>query len=112
MLEVISKALVLDTEPKFAQVEPSVEYCHVPLPVVPVIARPFRALVSTSAQVTPVKIAEASVPLEVVFSLVAVRVCVAAFVTVGASLTAVTLMEAVALFVEKAVVPPALAVEA
>jgi hypothetical protein len=56
--------------------------------------------------------AEASVPLEVASSVVEVSVCVAALVIVGASLTAVTLIDAVALLVEKAVVPPELAVVA
>jgi hypothetical protein len=56
--------------------------------------------------------AEASVPLEVASSVVEVSVCVAAFVIVGASLTLVTTICPLALLVEKAVVPPELAVVA
>jgi len=67
---------VLETLPKLAQVVPSVEYCQVPLPVTAVIASPLEGLESTSAQLEPVRIAEASVPEEVVSSFVPVRVCV------------------------------------
>ena len=67
---------MLVTAPKLAQVLPSVEYCQVPLPVTAVIASPLTAPVSTSAQLAPVKIAEASVPEEVVSSLVPVSVWV------------------------------------
>ena len=112
MVDVINRALVPETAPKLAQVVPSVEYCHVPLPVTPVMAKPLRALVSTSAQLTPLKMAEAKVPLEVVSSVVAAKVGVAPLVMVGASLTAVTLIEAVALLFENAVLPPELAVVA
>ena len=77
------------TAPKLAQVEPSVEYCQVPLPVTPVMASPLMAPVSTSAQLTPLRMAEASVPLEVASSVVEVSVWVAALVIVGASLTLV-----------------------
>src|SRR5204863_442073 len=86
-------ALVAVTAPKLAQVVPSVEYCQVPFPVLPVMASPLSALVSTSAQLAPVKIVLAVVPLEVVFSSVPERVTVAPLVIVGASFTAVTVMD-------------------
>ena len=108
----ISNALVDDTAPKFVQVVPSVEYCQVPLPVTEVIAKPLDGLVSTSAQVEPLRIAEASVPEEVVFSFVVAKVWVYALVIVGASLTLETTICAVAEFVENAVVPPLEAVVA
>ena len=104
--------MVLETAPKLVQVEPLVEYCQFPLPVVAEIAKPLSAPVSTSAHETPLRMAEASVPEEVASSVVEARLCVAPLLIVGASLTAVTLIEAVALLVENAVVPPALAVEA
>jgi hypothetical protein len=73
------------------------------------MASPLSAPVSTSDQLTPLRIAEASVPLEMASSVVEVSVWVAESVIVGASLTAVTLIELVALLAEKAVVVPELA---
>ena len=73
MVEVTNSALVEVTAPKLVQVVPSVEYCQVPLPVLAVMAKPLDGLVSTSAQVDDVRIALASVPLEVVSSLVPVN---------------------------------------
>ncbi len=71
-----------------------------------VIAIPPTAPASTSAQVAPVRMAEASVAEELVSSLVPVSVKLCPLVIVGASLTLVTVIWAEALFVEKAVVPP------
>ena len=67
------RALVEDTEPKACQVVPSVEYCQVPLPVVAVMARALRALVSTSTQLAAVKSVDAAIAGEVVSSLVVVK---------------------------------------
>ena len=93
---VSSSALVVDTAPKPFQVTPSVEYCQVPLPLFEVIAMPFCAPLSTSAQVAPLRMVLTVVPDDVLSSSVAVSVTVAALVMVGASLTAVTDIEAVA----------------
>src|SRR5213075_537115 len=81
-------------------------YCHVPFPAWPVIAIPFDALVSTSAQLALVRIELAVVPLEVVSSFVPDKVTVVPLVIVGASLTLVTVMLDVAVAVLNAVVPP------
>ena len=94
------------TPPKPAQVTPSVEYCQVPLPVLPVMAIPSSAPVSTSAQEAELRM-EATVVLEdVVSSLVPLNVTVAPLLMVGASFTLVTVIEAVADWLEYAVVPP------
>ena len=106
MPDVIKSAFVADTDPKPFQVVPSVEYCQVPFPVLDVMAMPLSAPVSTSAQEADVRMDVTVVPEEVVFSSVPVRVTVAAFVIVGASLTALTTSEAVSVAVENAVVPP------
>ena len=102
----MSKALDALTPPNATQVNPSVEYCQVPLPVLPVMAIPFRAPLSTSAQLAPVRIVLARVPLEVVFSSVPLRVTVAPLLSVGASLTAVIAVDSVAVAAAIAVVPP------
>ena len=102
----INSALVEVTAPNAFQVVPSVEYCHVPFPVLEVIAIPLDGLVSTSAHEAEVKIDEAVVPAEVVFSFVPVKETVAALVMVGASLTAVTVIEATSVAVLNAVVVP------
>ena len=112
MVDVINKALDAETAPKLCQVAPSVEYCHVPLPVVAVIAKPLTAPVSTSAQVELVRIALERVPEEVVSSVLEVRTTDAPFVIVGASLTEPIVMDAVAMLVEKAVVVPLVEVSA
>ena len=65
-----------------------------PLPVLDVIASPLSAPVSTSAQLALVRIVLASVPLDVVSSLVPARVTVAPLVIVAASLTDVTVIDA------------------
>ena len=101
----INNALVAETAPKAAQVVPSVEYCHVPLPTLLVIAIPLKALVSTSAQVALARMELAVVPVEVVSSFVEVRVIVPVLI-VGASLTLLTVMLDVAVAVLNAVVPP------
>ena len=101
-----------ETAPNETQVVPSVEYCQVPLPVVPVMAIPLAAPVSTSPHEAEVRIVPTVVPLLVVSSSVPVSVTVVPLVRVGASLTEVTLIEAVAAWLEKALVPlpePALA---
>ena len=67
------RALVEDTEPKGCQVMPSVEYCQAPLPVVAVMARPLRELVSTSDRLAAVRIVDGAMAKEVVFSFVAVK---------------------------------------
>ena len=95
-----------ETAPKLVHVVPSVEYCQVPLPVVPVMAIPLAALVSTSAQPAEPRIVPTVVLPEVVSSSVPVRVTVAPLLMVGASLTLVTVRDAVADCPEKAVVPP------
>ena len=69
-----SRELVVETEPKACQEVPSVEYCQVPLPVVAVMARPLSALVSTSARLAALRIVDAVVDEDVVFSSVVVRV--------------------------------------
>ena len=112
MVDVISKALDAETAPKLCQVVPSVEYCQVPLPVVAVMAKPLTAPVSTSAQVELVRIALESVAEEVVSSVLDVRTTDAPLVIVGASLTLVTVIDAVAMLVEKAVVVPLVEVSA
>ena len=112
MVEVINRALEAVTAPKLCHVVPSVEYCQVPLPVVAVMARPLTAPVSTSAQVELVKIVLESVAEEVVSSVLEVRTTDAPLVIVGASLTEVTVMDAVAMLVEKAVVVPLVEVSA
>ena len=76
MVDVINSALVEVTAPNAFQVVPSVEYCHVPLPVLVVIASPLTAPVSTSARVLEVRIADASVPDDVVSSVVPVKLYV------------------------------------
>ena len=85
---------------------PSVEYCQVPLPVFDVIAMPFKALASTSAQAADVRMLLTVVPEDVVSSLVPVSVTVALLVIVGASLPAVTLTSTTSVALENAVVPP------
>ena len=112
MVDVINKALDAVTAPKLCQVAPSVEYCHVPLPVVAVMAKPFTAPVSISAHVELVKIVLESVAEEVVSSVLEVRTTDAPLVIVGASLTLVTVIDAVAILVEKAVVVPLVDVSA
>ena len=72
-MEVRSRALLEDTEPKACQVVPSVEYCQVPFPVLAVMARPLRSLVSSSDRLAPVSIVDTAVADDVVFSLVVVR---------------------------------------
>ena len=84
-----SKDDAADTVPKLFQVVVSVEYCHVPLPVVAVMAMPLSALVSTSARLAPVKKADTRDDVLVVSSLVVVRLVDAPLVMVGASLTEV-----------------------
>ncbi len=95
-----SNALLLETVPNPFHVVPSVEYCQVPLPTLLVIAIPFDGLVSTSAHVELVRIEVTVVPEDVVFSSVPVKVTEEALVIVGASLTEVTVIEAVAALVE------------
>ena len=81
-------------------------YCQVPLPLLPVIAMPFSAPVSTSAHAAPSRIVSTVVPAGVVSSFVVPSDTVAPSVIVGASLTAVTVIDAVSLAVLNAVVPP------
>jgi hypothetical protein len=45
--------LLAETEPKFVHVVPLVEYCQIPVPVVPVTAIPDKAPASTSATEAP-----------------------------------------------------------
>ena len=92
MAESNSSAELADTEPKLAQVIPSVEYRHVPLPLTAVTAMPFSAPLSTSAQPAPVRMVLTVVPDEAVSSSVPVRLTVAALVIVGASLIGFTVM--------------------
>src|SRR6185503_13211665 len=95
------------TLPKLVQLLPLVEYCQVPLPVVPVTAMPDRGLVSTSPWPAPLRMAETSVPEEVVSSSVPVSdTGVGVAGSVGASLTLLTASVALLLLMEKAVVPP------
>ena len=83
-----------------------------PLPVTAVTAMPFSAPLSTSAQLAPVRIALTVVPLEVVSSLVPVRLTLAPLVMVGASLIALTVKLAVSVALENALLPPLLLVSA
>src|SRR5947207_10270171 len=96
VVELISNALEPDTLPNAAHVVPSVEYCHVPLPLLLVTAVPLTAPVSTSAHTALVRMLLTAVPLLVVSSSVLVSVTVPPFVIVGASFTEVTVIEAVA----------------
>ena len=72
-MEVRSRALVEDTDPKARQVVPSVAYSQVPLPVLAVMATPLRSLVSSSDMLALVSIVDTAVAEDVVFSLVVVR---------------------------------------
>ena len=98
------------TAPKAVQVAPSVVYCQVPLPVLAVIATPLAAAASTSAWLAPARIALTSVPLLVVSSLVPASVTVAPLLRVGASLTAVIVVDKAAVAAAIAVAPPLLVV--
>ena len=98
--------MLAETAPKLAHVVLSVEYCHVPLPDLLVIAIPFTAPESTSAHEVDVRMDVTVVPLLVVSSFVPVNVTVAPLVIVGASFTLVTVMFDVAVAVLKAVVTP------
>ena len=98
--------MVADSAPKLFQLTPSVEYCQVPLPVTQVTAIPFCAPLSTSAQLAAVRIALIAVADEVLFSSVALRAMVEPLLNVGASLTALTVIEALSVAAEKAVLPP------
>ena len=73
-MEVRRSAFAEDKEPKAFQADPSVEYCQMPLPVLAVTARPLSALMSTSTQFAPVRIAAALVAKDAVFSSVVGRV--------------------------------------
>src|ERR1041385_7351366 len=95
-----SSAFVLDTLPNEAQVVRLVEYCHVPFPLVLVIAMFGIARVSTSTHDALVAIEPAVVPLDVVSSLVAASVTVAPLEMVGASLTEVIVIDACAAWME------------
>ncbi len=106
MVEVISNALVELTAPNDAQVTPSVEYCHVPVPFRAVMAMPLTAPASTSAQLEFVKRVEAVTPADVEFSFMPVKLNVAPLVIVGASFRLETTIEANSVAVLKAVVVP------
>jgi hypothetical protein len=110
VVEVISRALPLLTVPNPAQVVPLVEYCQAPSPLVEVIAIPRAAPVSTSAQEADVRIDATWVPVEGVFSLVGVRVTVKPLFSVGASFTAVMVVDSVAVAAAIADEPPLLVV--
>ena len=90
----------MDTAPKPFQVMPSVEYCQAPLPLMPVTAMPLIAPLSASAQLAAPRIALTALPGEVMFSSVPLKVTTLALVMVGASLTAVTASDAVAVWLE------------
>jgi len=94
-----------ETAGKVVQVVPSSEYAHVPAPVVAVTASPATAEASTS--LLPRKVdttADRAVSMSVEVSVGVVSV------TLGASLALLTTMEAPAVLVENAVVPPAVVV--
>ena len=95
------------TVPTAIQVPPpSRLYSQVPLPELSeVIAMPSAALVSTSVTDPPSRMPTCWPPLPVASSSMVGSDGVAG-VRAGASLTAVTVMEAVSVAVEKAVVPP------
>ena len=97
---------VLVTAPTAFQVEPlSVEYCQVPLLLTSeVTAIPLTAPVSTSAILVAIKVETKSPLLEVLSSVMVVKLL--APESVGASLTAVAEMLATAVAVLKAVVVP------
>ena len=92
--------MAVDTAPKPFQVTPSVEYCQVPRPLALTTAMPLNAPVSTSAHAAAPEIALTAVPDEGVSSSVAVRVRLAMLVMVGASLTALTVSDALAAWLE------------
>ena len=79
-----------------------------PLPIIPVMAIPFTAPRSTSAQEAVVRIELTVAEDDVVFSSVPANRNVAPFVIVGASLTSVTVIDAVADWLLYAAVPPPL----
>ena len=92
--------MVADTAPKPFQVTPSIEYCQLPLPVTPVTAMPLIAPLSASAQLTEPRSALTALPDEMVFSSVPFKVTTLALVMVGASLTAVTVRDVPAVWLE------------
>ena len=95
------------TEPTFVQLPKSVEYCQVPLPVLPVTTMPLGAPVSTSFQ--PRALITPKTPNPAVGPSSGYRPpipTVAPSVIVGASFTAVTVIDAVSVAVLKAVLPP------
>ena len=100
------RAESVETAPTaFQVVPPSIEYCQVPVLLTrPVTAIPFTAPVSTSVTLPAISV-ETRSPLLVVWSSVIV-VKLLAPVSTGASFTLVTVIEAVADWLEYAVVPP------
>ena len=76
--------MLADTDSKAFQVLPSVEYCQVPLPVLAVMARPLRSMVSISARLAALRIVEAAVAEDVVFSSVVRRLYMKSLEIVGA----------------------------
>src|SRR5207237_9633331 len=100
LVEVSSRASVPETAYTLSLHDALPIYCQAPLPVLPVMAIPFKAPLSTSAQEAEVRIVLAVVPLDVVSSLVQSNLTFAPFLVVGASLTLVTVIEAVAVWLE------------
>ena len=101
---------MLLTVPTPVQVVPlSIEYCHVPLPLVNVVtAMPLAAPVSTSVNCPEISTETRSPVLVVWSSLMDVKLLAPA--STGASLTLATVIFEVAVAVLKAVVPPLAAV--
>ena len=83
-------AAVVDTVPRPFHVVPSVEYCQVPFPVLPVTATPRAAApLSTSVSVNDPRTTDTATPAVVVSSVTGVIVCGPPLNT-GASFTALT----------------------
>src|ERR1043165_4078085 len=101
-----NRALLEATGPTLIQVLPeSVEYCHVPVLLLRLLTpMPLMAALSTSLS-WPLMRLETKSPLFVVWSSIIVVKLLAPF-SVGASLTEVTTIDAVADSLEYAVAPP------
>ena len=102
------KTLVDETPVMSTHVVPSVEYCHVPLPLAAKTASPCNAPVSTSAypsETLPSK-AETVVELDGVSSFVDGKLTLTPLLIVGASLREVTTIWLLAICDENAVVLP------
>ncbi|TWT50139.1 hypothetical protein Pla22_28790 [Rubripirellula amarantea] len=107
-MELSNNALDADTAPNDVHVDPSVEYCHVPLPVNDVIASPLCDEKSTSFKELDAKMSAAVLLDELVSSLVPAKLNTEPSLIVGASLTLVTTIDAVSVAELNAVVPPLL----